>query len=113
MQPPKTPPPAGNSPHQASQQTGLQIDIPANLDATYSNFAVIQHTPAEFVIDFVRVLPNMPHAKVGARVVTTPMHAKLLLRALQDNIDKYEAQYGTIYTPQQGGEQLVTKLFGG
>lgn len=113
MQPPKTPPPTGNSPHQAPSQTGLQIDIPANLDATYSNFAVIQHTPAEFVIDFVRVLPNMPHAKVGARVVTTPMHAKLLLRALQDNIDKYEAQYGTIYTPQQGGEQLVTKLFGG
>jgi hypothetical protein len=110
---PQTPanPPAQNPPQ--GSQGGLQIDLPANLDAAYSNFAVIQHTPAEFVIDFVRILPNMPVARVGARVVTTPMHAKLLLRALQENIDKYEAQYGTIYTPQQGGDMLVSKLFGG
>ena len=111
MQPSSQPLPA-NSHQQSPQPQGLQIDIPANLDAAYSNFVVIQHTPAEFVFDFVRVLPNMPHAKVGARVIMTPMHAKLLLRALQDNIDKYEAQYGVIYTPQQGGEQLVSKLFG-
>lgn len=109
---PASQPPQANSHQQSPQPQGLQIDIPSNLDAAYSNFVVIQHTPAEFVLDFVRVLPNMPHAKVGARVIMTPMHAKLLLRALQDNIDKYEAQYGVIYTPQQGGEQLVSKLFG-
>ena len=61
-------------------------------------------------MDFARILPNMPTAKVGARVVMTPMHAKLLLRALQDNIEKFEAQYGAIYVPQQG-EALANQLF--
>jgi hypothetical protein len=93
----------------ASQQ--LQIEIPATLEPAYSNFAVIQHSPSEFVIDFARILPNMPSAKVGARVLTTPMHAKLLLRALQDNIERYEAQYGPIHVPQ--GDGLSSQLFGG
>jgi hypothetical protein len=52
----------------------------------------------------------MPSAKVVARVVMTPMHAKLLLRALQENIDKFEAQYGAIYVPQEG-ESLANQLF--
>jgi len=90
----------------------IQIELPATLDATYSNFVVIQHTPSEFVLDFARVLPNMPTARVGARIVCTPMHAKLLLRALQDNIEKFETQFGPIYLPQQG-DALASQLFGG
>jgi hypothetical protein len=99
------------TPPQASQSQQLQIELPPQLDATYSNFVVIQHSPSEFVFDFARILPNMPTAKVGARIVCTPMHAKLLLRALQQNIDNYEARFGSIYVPQQG-EELANQLFG-
>ena len=100
-----------NNPPQPQQQPQqLQIELPPNIDAAYSNFVVLQHSPSEFIMDFARILPNMPTAKVGARVVMTPMHAKLLLRALQDNIEKFEAQYGAIYVPQQG-EALANQLF--
>ena len=94
------------------QQQQLQIELPPDLDAAYSNFVVIQHSPSEFILDFARILPNMPSAKVGARVVMTPMHAKLLQRALQENIEKFEAQFGAIYVPQQG-EALANQLFRG
>lgn len=90
----------------------LQIELPPTLDAIYSNLVVIQHSPSEFIFDFARVLPNMPTAKVGARIVMTPMHTRLLLRALQENIEKYEAQFGPIYVPQEG-DALASQLFGG
>jgi hypothetical protein len=105
------PNPSPNQPN-PPQPPQLQIELPAQLDAAYSNFVLIQHSPSEFVLDFARILPNMPAAKVGARVVMTPMHAKLLLRALQENLDKYEAQFGAIYVPQQG-EALANQLFRG
>ena len=93
-----------------AQPQQVQVELPANLDASYSNFVVIQHSPSEFILDFARILPNVPNARVGARVVMTPMHAKLLLRALVENIEKYEAQFGDIYVPQQG-EALANQLF--
>ncbi len=89
----------------------LQLELPAQLDATYSNFAVIQHAPAEFILDFARILPNMPTARVGARVVMTPMHAKLLVRALQENIERFEAQFGAIYVPTSESGNLAAGLF--
>jgi len=94
------------------QPPQLQIELPPTLDATYSNLVVIQHSPSEFIFDFARVLPNMPTARVGARIVMTPMHTRLLLRALQENIEKYEAQFGPIYVPQEG-DALASQLFGG
>ena len=100
------------NPPQPPQPQQLQIELPAQLDAVYSNLVVIQHSPSEFILDFARVLPNMPTAKVVARVVMTPMHAKLLLHALQENLDKFEAQYGPIYMPQEG-EALANQLFKG
>jgi hypothetical protein len=100
------------NPPQPPQPQQLQIELPSQLDAVYSNLVVIQHSPSEFILDFARVLPNMPSAKVVARVVMTPMHAKLLLRALQENLDKFEAQYGPIYVPQEG-EALANQLFKG
>ncbi len=90
----------------------MQVELPASLDAVYSNLVIIQHSPSEFVLDFARILPNMPAARVGTRVVMTPMHAKLLLRALQENIERFEAQFGPIYLPQQG-EALANQLFHG
>lgn len=72
-------------------------------EGIYSNLAIISHSPAEFVVDFTRVLPGVPKAKVHARIVMTPQHAKLLMRALSENIMKFEAQYGEIKLEQQGG----------
>lgn len=99
-------------PQPPPQPPQLQIELPPALDAVYSNLVVIQHSPSEFIFDFARVLPNMPTARVGARIVMTPMHTKLLLRALQENIEKYEAQFGKIYVPQEG-DALASQLFGG
>lgn len=81
------------------QQQGQQINIELGekeAEGIYSNLAIITHSPAEFVVDFTRVLPGVPKAKVHARVVMTAQHAKLLLRALQDNIDKFEKKFGEI-----------------
>lgn len=104
-QPSRQPPPQ-------QQPPPIQLEIPPGLDATYSNFVVIQHSPAEFILDFARIMPNLPAARVGARIVCAPMHVKLLMRALQENIEKYEAQYGAIYIPQQD-DALTSQLFGG
>lgn len=65
-------------------------------EGVYSNLAMITHTPSEFIIDFARVLPGAPKGKVYARIIMTPYHAKLLKKALGENIDKYEDQFGEI-----------------
>ncbi|MEO0119149.1 MAG: DUF3467 domain-containing protein [candidate division WOR-3 bacterium] len=65
-------------------------------EGVYSNFFLIAHSPHEFIIDFARMLPGLPKAKVFTRVILTPAHAKLLLSALEDNIKKYETQFGEI-----------------
>lgn len=75
----------------------LNIDLPeAIAEGVYSNLAVITHSNAEFVVDFIRIMPNVPQARVKARVVLTPQHAKRLLKALIDNVGKYESSYGKI-----------------
>lgn len=66
-------------------------------DGIYSNLAIITHSNSEFVLDFVRVMPGVPKAKVRARVLLTPQHAKRLMRALTDNIQKFEAVHGNIH----------------
>ena len=66
----------------------------------YANFAVVTHSPAEFVMDYIRVLPGMTKSKVKSRIIMAPMHAKTLMMALQDNIKKYENKFGTIKTPK-------------
>ena len=86
----------------AGQQMQINVELPGELEAVYSNFAMITHSPSEVVVDFARILPNVPKAKVYARVLMTPMSAKLLLRALSENIDNFEKQYGEIKTPDQG-----------
>ena len=70
-------------------------------DGVYSNLVIITHSFAEFVLDFVNVMPNVPKAKVKSRVVMTPQHAKRLMRALVDNIKKFEAQNGPIKDQEQ------------
>jgi hypothetical protein len=63
---------------------------------TYSNLAIISHSNSEFVIDFVRIMPGVPKAKVKSRVILTPEHSKRLFLALKENIQKFESQFGTI-----------------
>jgi len=76
-----------------------QINIELNdevAEGTYSNLAIITHSNAEFIIDFIRVMPGVPKAKVKSRVILTPQHAKRLLMALKDNISKFESIHGPI-----------------
>ncbi len=65
-------------------------------DGIYSNLAIITHSNSEFVVDFVRMMPGVPKAKVKSRIVLTPQHAKRLMKALKDNISKYESAHGPI-----------------
>ncbi len=87
-----------------NQPQQITIDLSEEIaEGTYANLAIIAHSHAEFVIDFVRTMPNVPKAKVKSRIILTPSHAKRLLQALNDNIHKYETQYGKIDIGQGGG----------
>jgi len=78
----------------------LNIELPEEVaEGTYSNLAIISHSNTEFVVDFIRIMPNVPKAKVKSRIVLTPTHAKRLMRALVDNVKKFEAQHGIIEEP--------------
>jgi hypothetical protein len=79
----------------------LGLEIPKELQAVYANAALIANTPAEMVIDFVQVLPRDGKGRVVARVIMSPVHAKLLQRALAQNVVNYERQFGEIRIPQQ------------
>lgn len=84
---------------QNKQQDENKLNIELNeevAEGTYSNLAIISHSNSEFVIDFIKVMPGMPKAKVKSRILMTPQHAKRLMNALKENIQKYEAQNGTI-----------------
>ena len=77
------------------RQNQLNIEISEEIaDGIYSNLAIITHSNSEFVLDFVRVMPGVPKAKVKCRVLLTPQHAKRLMRALADNVQKYEGVHG-------------------
>jgi hypothetical protein len=85
-----------NNPNQP-QEGQLNIELTEEVaEGNYSNLAIITHSSAEFVIDFIRIMPGVPKAKVKSRIVTTPEHAKRLLNALADNISKYESVNGKI-----------------
>ena len=79
----------------------------------YSNLAVITHSSSEFVLDFVRIMPGVPKAKVKSRVILTPEHAKRLLHALQDNIKKYESIHGNIRNTDKQSGPVMPMTFGG
>lgn len=83
-------------------QTQIEIELPQDLDEIYTNFAMISHTPSEFVVDYARLMPNTPKAKIRARIIMTPMNAKLLLQALAENVQKFEQQFGEIKTNKKG-----------
>ncbi|MNY02541.1 hypothetical protein D3C86_1351140 [compost metagenome] len=89
---------------QQNQDQGINIELTdEQANGTYSNLAIITHSYSEFVMDFISVMPGMPKAKVNSRIVMTPHNAKRLMRALIDNIKRYETQNGLIKDEQEGG----------
>lgn len=87
------------------QQNQINIELSEEMaEGVFANLAMIGHTNEEFVVDFIRVMPNMPKAKVKSRVILTPQHAKRLMRALVENVQRYEAQHGTIKDSNGSGD---------
>jgi len=81
-------------------------------EGIYTNLAMITHSNSEFIVDFIKMMPGVPKAKVKSRVILTPQHAKRLLKALQDNISKFEAMHGAI-KDSSPGSNLPPMNFGG
>ncbi len=97
---------------QDENQNQLNIELSEEVaQGTYSNLAIITHSPSEFVVDFIRVVPGVPKAQVKSRIILTPEHAKRLMKALQENILKYESMYGSIQI-QGGYEPTASTPFG-
>ena len=79
------------------KQNQVNIELTEEVaEGTYANLAIISHSNSEFVLDFVRIVPNVPKAKVKSRMILTPFHAKRLLKALNENIKRFEKQHGKI-----------------
>ena len=79
------------------KKDGLNIELTEEVaEGTYSNMAIINHSPSEFVVDFIQMMPGIPKAKVKSRIILTPQHAKRFPKALNDNISKFESSNGEI-----------------
>lgn len=89
---------------QLNQQQQINIELgEKEAEGTYSNLAIISHSPAEFIIDFTRIFPGVPKAKVHSRIIMTPQHAKLFANAIKENIQRFENQYGEIVVQNDQG----------
>ncbi len=72
-----------------NKKEGLNIELTEEIaEGTYSNLAIINHSPSEFVVDFIQMMPGIQKAKVKSRIILTPQHAKRLMKALTDNVNK-------------------------
>ena len=95
--------------HMADQKKQINVEIrDEEAEGIYANFAAITHSPAEFVMDFIRVLPGTKKSRVHARVVMAPQNVKAFVRALQENIAKYEERHGEIKSsgPAEPGKKI-------
>lgn len=88
--------------NQENNNSQFQIELKEDVaQGVYANLAIITHSSSEFILDFIRVLPGMPKAGVQSRIVLAPEHAKRLMRALEENIGKYELAFGPIRTSDE------------
>jgi hypothetical protein len=95
-------------------QNQISIELKEDVaQGIYSNLAIITHSPSEFIVDFIRVMPGIPKAEVKSRIILTPEHAKRLLHALKDNIAKYESVHGPIKQGEGQGDTMIPLNFGG
>lgn len=86
------------------EQNNLKLNInPEVASGTYSNLVVVSHNPSEIVLDFAQMLPGIEGATVRQRIIMNPIHAKRLLAALNDNLKKFEQQFGPIVEPRADG----------
>ena len=86
------------------KKQGLSLDFtPDVLTGTYSNLVVISHSPSEFIIDFAQAMPGTKNPTVRQRIVMAPMHAKRFMMALQENVQRFESNFGKISEPQAPG----------
>ncbi len=84
------------------QPNQLNIEISEEMaEGTYANLAIITHSNSEFIIDFVSVMPGTPKSKVKSRIIFTPMHAKRFMKAIKENIERFEATNGQIQDMEQ------------
>jgi len=98
-------------PDDKNKQKQINIELTDEMaEGIYANLAIITHSHSEFIVDFIKMMPGTPKAKVKSRIILTPQHAKRLFKALQDNISKFERLHGEIKTPEK--EQLPLN-FGG
>ena len=96
---------------QKPPQAQINIELSENIsEGVYSNLVMISHSPEEFILDFIRVVPGVQKAKVKSRIIVTPQHAKRLLRAMAENIERYERANGNINELVQPGQTIQ---FGG
>ena len=93
-------------PPEQTQQVNIELGE-KEAEGIYSNLAIITHSNAEFVFDFTRILPGIPKARVHARIIMTPVHAKLLLNAMHENIEKYERKFGEIKIVGDPGQMFM------
>ena len=96
---------------QPGRNRKIRFEIPANLNATYANTVIISHNKNEMIFDFIQIMPNDPRARVQQRIVMTPAHARLFLKALEENVSRYEDKFGEIEVPAQP-QSLAERLFG-
>lgn len=78
----------------------LNVELPATLEIIYANFAIINHSPSEVILDLGQLMPNVGQVRIRARVVMTPLNAKLFLNALGENLTRFERRFGEIKMPQ-------------
>lgn len=97
------------TPQTPPKPVGPILELPPELETVYANLARIAHSPADIVLDFARLLPGEALAKIRSRVVMTPLSAKLLVRALTENLARYEAAFGEINMPTNN--TLADSLF--
>lgn len=96
------------------KQNQLQITVaPDVAQGKYANLAIIGHSQSEFIMDFASVMPGQKNANVVSRVILAPEHAKRLLAALQENVGKYEANFGTIHIRNNGAPNIPMSFAGG
>lgn len=95
-----------------NQNQEVNIELPEDIaEGIYSNLAIFTHSHSEFVVDFVRMMPGVPKAKVKSRIILTPQHAKRLMRALIENVKKFESVHGEIKDIDEG--MALPMNFGG
>ena len=83
-------------------KNNINIELDENTaQGSYSNLVIVNHSPTEFVLDFINVMPGSPKAKVRSRIILTPQHAKRFLSALEENLSKYESSFGEIKSLQR------------